>query len=83
LWEAARQLLTPEMTIAEPLGRAMAPAQEVTSAAPHARQEVPTALHTTQKATAVHATLGATMAAAAEPTAVGPESLLHSAMRTP
>jgi hypothetical protein len=77
VWEAAGQLQIQEMTVAEPLGRAMAPAQEVRSAAPHARQEVPTALHTTQKAAAVHATLEATMEAAAEPTAVGPESHLQ------
>jgi hypothetical protein len=82
VWEAARQLLTQEMTVAEPLGRAMAPAEEVTWAAQHARQEVPTAQQTTQKAAAVRATLVATMEAAAEPTAVGPESHLQREVRT-
>jgi hypothetical protein len=81
VWEAARPLLTQEMTVAEPLGRAMAPA-EVTSAALHARQEVPTAQQTTQKAAAVRATLEVTMEAAAQPTAVGPESHLQREMRT-
>ena len=70
------------MTVAEPLGRATAPAEEVTSAALHARQEVPTALQTTQKAAALRATLEATMEPAAEPTAVGPESHLQREMRT-
>ena len=78
VWEAARPPLTQEMTVAEPLGRAMAPAEDVTSAALHPRQEVPTALQTTQKAAAVRATLEA----AAEPTAVGPESHLQHEART-
>jgi hypothetical protein len=89
------------MTLAEPLDRAMAPAEEVTSAALYARHEVPTAQQTTQKAAALHArqdvqtaqqttqkaaavraTLEATMEAAAQPTAVGPESHLQREVRT-
>jgi hypothetical protein len=82
VWQAGRPLLPQRMTIAEPLGRTMAPAAEVTSAALHARQKVPTALHTTQEPAAVHATLEATMEAAAESTEVGPESHLQREMRT-
>ena len=80
--EAGRPLLAREMTVAEPLGRAMAPApgatQGVWPAGFHARHEVtPVALQATLKAAAVHATLEATRLAAAEPAAVGPESHLQ------
>jgi hypothetical protein len=83
---AARPLLAPEMTVAEPLGRAMAPAaaatQGVKPAGLHARHEVaPVALQATLEAAAVHATPEATRPAAAEPAAVGPVSHLQYEVR--
>jgi len=86
LSEAVRPLLTREMTVAEPLGRAMAPAQQATQglmpAGLHARhQMMPVALHATLEAAAVHATLEA-IGAAAESAAVGPESHRQREVRT-
>jgi hypothetical protein len=83
---AARPLLAREMTVAEPLGRAMAPAaaatQGVKSAGLRARHEVaPVALQATLEAAAVHATREATRPAAAEPAAVGPVSHLQYKVR--
>jgi hypothetical protein len=84
--EAVRRLLTREMTVAEPLGRAMAPAQQATQglapAGLHARHEMTqVALHATLEAAAVHATLEA-IGAAVEPAAVGPESHRQREVRT-
>jgi len=75
------------MTVAEPLGRAMAPAQQATQgltpAGLHARhQMMPVVLHATLEAVAVHATLEATIGAAAEPAAVGPQSHRQREVRT-
>jgi hypothetical protein len=71
-------VLAVEMTVAEPLGGAMATAPEaqgVTPAGLRARHEMtPVALHATLEAAAVRATLEATMGAVAEPNVVGPES---------
>ena len=62
--QAVRPLLARKRTVAEPLGRAMAPAaqatQGVTPARLHVRHEMtPVALHATLEAAAVHATLEA------------------------
>jgi len=83
-------VLAVEMTVAEPLGGAMATAPEaaqgVTPAGLRARHEMtpaglrarhemtPVALHATLEAAAVRATLESTMGAAAEPNVVGRES---------
>jgi hypothetical protein len=85
--EAARPLQAREMTVAEPVGQATAPAPEATQgvrpAGLQGRHEVtPVALHATPEAAAVHATLEPPGPAAAEPAAVEPESHLQPEVRT-